>query len=228
MAVNCGDKMRKLVVFDVDGTLCDTKNGIIAALNFVYQDFGYAQIPKEEEDRYIGPSVYKSFCEIGGMNSAMAAEATKEYRRIYVDKYITESKLYGGVRETLSCLQERHVWLGIATMKTGMQLKRLLQYFELEKMFNWTFAAKEDGSLSKQTMLELIKMDAEQMEKSEIECYMVGDTLGDYKAAEKAGYHFVAAHYGYGNLHLEKLEYEVEQISEVTNVAIYEEQRRRV
>ena len=54
-------KTEKVVVFDVDGTLFDTKQGIIKALNEVLDSFEINEIKKEDEDNWIGPPVRDSF-----------------------------------------------------------------------------------------------------------------------------------------------------------------------
>lgn len=186
----------KTIIFDVDGTLFDTRDGIIQALNYVLKVHGRSEIKKEDEAKYIGPPIKKSLMEFQGMNEAEADEATALYRKSYIEKFIGNSVWYDGAVETLKELKDRGWILGIATMKTMPQLEALVRDFHCGDLFSVLKAAKEDGSLSKAQMLKDIKEEYPDVEKF----VMVGDTMGDYKAAKEAGYEFVAADYGYGDI----------------------------
>ena len=186
----------KAIIFDVDGTLFDTRDGIIQALNYVLKVHGRSEIKKEDEARYIGPPIKKSLMEFQGMEELEADEATALYRKSYVEKFIGDSIWYDDAVETLKELKDRGWILGIATMKTMPQLEALIRDFNCGDLFSVLKAAKEDGSLSKSQMLKDIKE-----EYQDADGYiMVGDTMGDYKAAKEAGYEFVAADYGYGDI----------------------------
>ena len=91
--------------FDVDGTLFDTREGIIQALNYVLKVYGRAPIEKSDESKYIGPPVKKALIEYQGMDEVEAEEATDLYRRCYVEIFIGESALYDGTLETLATLK---------------------------------------------------------------------------------------------------------------------------
>ena len=186
----------KAIIFDVDGTLFDTRDGIIQALNYVLKVHGRSEIKKEDEARYIGPPIKKSLMEFQGMNEAEADEATALYRKSYIEKFVGNSVWYDGALETLRELKNRGWILGIATMKTMPQLEALVRDFQCGNLFSVLKAAKEDGSLSKAQMLKDVKEEYLDAEKF----VMVGDTMGDYKAAKEAGYEFVAADYGYGDI----------------------------
>ena len=184
------------IVFDVDGTLFDTKNGIIKTLNYVLKEFGKDAIDPQDEDKYIGPPIKKSLMKYQCMEDMEADEATILYRRNYVECFVHESVMYDGVIETLEALKNQNVILGIATMKTMPQLEALLIDYKCSEFFSVLKAAKEDGSLSKTQMLKDIK-EIYPMVKYFL---MIGDTRGDYQSAKEAGYCFVAADYGYGEI----------------------------
>lgn len=202
-----------LIALDVDGTLFDTKPGIIAALNKVLRMFGYSEILCENEDQFIGPPIKTSLLELCGMDEKTAEEATRTYRKIYVEEFIRDSKPYCNLHELLKELHNRNYFIALATMKTGTQVEALVSGFELDE-FDALKYAMEDGSLSKRKMLEILR--------TQVDCehyYMVGDTTGDYHAAIDAGYAFVYASYGYGNIDCAKGTYmEIKQLYEILNV----------
>lgn len=199
-----------LIALDVDGTLFDTKPGIIAALNKVLRLFGYSEILCENEELFIGPPIKTSLLEICGMDEKTAEEATRTYRKIYVEEFIRNSKPYCNLHELLKELHNRNYFIALATMKTGTQVEALVRGFALDE-FDALKYALEDGSLSKRKMLEILR--------TQVDCdhyYMVGDTMGDFVAAKDAGYEFVYASYGYGNLSHENNDFvEIKQLHEI-------------
>lgn len=182
-----------VVVFDVDGTIADTKSGIIAAVNAVYERMELAMIPQEQENDYIGPPLLDSFMKLGKLSEKDARHAVELYRKIYVDSFIEQSSLYVGMKDLLDFLYDRKSHMAIATMKTKAQVDRLFSVLEIEKYFENVFCAKTDNSLNKSDMLKAIK----NIYSTE-EIYMIGDTMGDYDAAQNAKVKFIGAGYGYG------------------------------
>lgn len=185
-----------VVVFDVDGTIFDTKDGICRTLKEVFRQLCCEDID-DDMDKYIGPPIKDSLMNYKGFSEKLANEAVDIYRSLYVDRYIGFSSLYPDMKSVLENLYMNGYILGIATMKTYSQVEKLLDSFECKKYFSFVYAAKEDGSLSKCDMLLRIKSI---VEKRGIDYYMVGDTIGDYLAAQNALYKFIAADYGYGNI----------------------------
>lgn len=184
------------VVFDVDGTLFDTKREIIKALNYVLKSYRKGEIASDEEDKYIGPPIKKSMMEYQGFKENEAIEATALYRQVYVDEFVQKSVAYDGIESVLKHFLAYGIVIGIATMKTLPQVDKLLTSSGFDKYFNIVEAAREDGTLSKSQMLVEIKKKYSDLERF----IMVGDTIGDYNAAIDAGYEFISADYGYGNI----------------------------
>ena len=188
-------KTEKVVVFDVDGTLFDTKPGIIKTLNEVLESFGSNSIKQSHEDNWIGPPVRDSFKNFAKLSAEQAEEATKLYRKLYIEKYISYSFLYDGMAEVLKKLKKNNVHICIATMKTSEQMERLLFLNNMNDIFESIKTAANDGSKTKTDMLREIKIKF----GDELGYYMVGDTEGDLVAAKSEKYSFLAALYGYGN-----------------------------
>ncbi len=188
--------MKKCIAFDIDGTLFDTKNGIIAALNEIINIFHGDSITDKLQNQYIGPPIYNSLMKYQKFDETLALKATELYRKIYVDKYIVTSTPYPSLNEVLTELKNHGYSLAIATMKTQEQVDTLLEIFGLSQAFDSIHCASHDGNLHKSDMLTAIKQEinAEQY-------FMVGDTIGDYLAAVSVdGYEFIYAEYGYGHI----------------------------
>lgn len=185
----------KTIIFDIDGTIFDTKKGIINCLNDVLNCHGYLNILPSNEDKYIGPSVRDSFINFNGFSMEEANAATKEYRTKYVEKYISQSDPYPGLFEVLKVIKDKKYNLCIATMKTRRQVDKLLEIYKLSELFDQVETAKEEGGYTKTDMLNSIKR-----RYTDSEYFFIGDTNGDYKAALNANIEFIYATYGYGNI----------------------------
>ena len=200
---------KKLVcIFDLDGTLADTKPGILKALNYVLRETESSEIKKEDEDKIIGPPIKDSLIKYYGFTEEQAQKGTELYREIYIKRFIGESMLYDGLIDILYNLKRASFTIGIATMKTRPQVDAFLRIFEIKDYFDVIKTAVPSGEVTKTMMLNEIK--SIYVDHCD-EFFMIGDTLGDYAAAQNAGYTFVAADYGYGDmsnincLHISKL-----------------------
>lgn len=200
------------VVFDIDGTLFDTKVGIIAALNETIKRYGGNRIDDTDGNKYIGPPISVSLTKYQHFNPEIAKEATDYYRKIYVEKYVKKSTLYEGTEEVLSDIKKNGNCICVATMKTYAQIKALLEKSNIRSFVEIVECAADDGSKSKALMLKQIK--------SKVKAdayYMVGDTMSDYEASSENGYQFVFASYGYGNCNGDRY-YNINCIRELTEI----------
>lgn len=185
----------KTVIFDIDGTIFDTKPGIIDCLNDVLNYYNLELINEWEQDKYIGPSVKDSFINYHGFDERKADEAAKMYREKYVCSYIEKSVPYDGLLDVIRYIKFHKYKLCIATMKTKKQVDTLLELFTLDNDFDCIETAREEGGYTKSEMLQNIKN-----KYVNSEYIFVGDTNGDYKAALLADIRFIYAEYGYGNI----------------------------
>lgn len=208
--------MRKVcIVFDLDGTLFDTKRGIIFALNYVLNHYGKKTIPIEQEDLYIGPPIKQSLMEYSGFNEENAIKASNLYRSVYINKFIHFTKIYKEAINVLDHLKRRNVLLGIATMKTQLQVEKLFSIFDIQDYFTYIEFAKVDCSYTKEEMLKKIKSSNSDIHN--YTCYYIGDTKGDLVASRESGFNFIYAQYGYGNIDKSDLN-SIHDIKELTKI----------
>lgn len=184
-----GDMM---VVFDVDGTLFDTKEEIIRSLDIVLERYGIKKISPEEADLFIGPPITVSLPRYRGIGLQQAADITREFREIYKG-HVAGSPPYAGARDVLERLRAAGIRIGIATNKPSSQVDVMIGTYGLEDHFD-VIKTKEDQDRSKADLLAEIKKEF----PDEDRYLMVGDTMGDLEAAEEAGFGFIEAMYGYG------------------------------
>lgn len=94
------------VIFDFDGTICDTGEGIMKSAKYALEAFGYKVGDYEELKYFIGPPLLITFQEKFGANAAKADELVRKFRERYTNKGVFESELYEGIKPLLAALKK--------------------------------------------------------------------------------------------------------------------------
>ena len=186
--------MTKNILFDLDGTLTDSGEGIINCAILALEHFGLP-IPSREALRVIvGPPLDQSFIRFG-----VPAERTDEAIRVYRSRYTTVGKFenypYPGIRETLQALKAAGHRLFVATSKPEGMSVEILEKFELAQYFELICGATLDGSRShKADVIAYLLGQVESLEN----VVMVGDTKFDVLGAKEHGIPTIGVAWGYG------------------------------
>ncbi len=186
--------MTKNILFDLDGTLTDSGEGIINCAILALEHFGLP-IPSREALRVIvGPPLDQSFIRFG-----VPADRTDEAIRVYRSRYTTVGKFenypYPGIRETLQALKAAGHRLFVATSKPEGMSVEILEKFELAQYFELICGATLDGSRShKADVIAYLLSQVESLEN----VVMVGDTKFDVLGAKEHGIPTIGVAWGYG------------------------------
>lgn len=127
----------KSIIFDFDGTLCNTGEGVLKSAKYALEAFGYS-VPEDlsELSYFIGPPLLITFQEKYGADPATASELVNKYRERYNETGLYESKLYDGIEKLLKALKKDGFKLAIASSKPQKYVEMLLEYFKIKKYFN--------------------------------------------------------------------------------------------
>ena len=188
--------MKKTVLFDLDGTLTDSGEGIINCAIPALEHFGLP-IPSREEMRvFVGPPLHETFQRFG-----VPAEKTDEAIRVYRSRYIPtgmfENTPYPGIKELLESLKENGYTLYVATSKPEEMSVTILERFGLAPYFDRICGASTDTSRS--TKDAVIAYLLEQSGTKE-DMVMVGDTKYDVLGAKAHGIPAIGVSWGYGSV----------------------------
>lgn len=190
MSVN---DMKKLVLFDLDGTLMDTSRGIIKSIEYVLNEMRLDN--SSDLRKYIGPPVEYSFKTYAGLDDENAKKAAAIFRRVYTEIFLYEAEIYPGIEDLLCMLHCHNIKCGIATFKRESYTLKLLDHFGLIGKLDVIHGSDELGELTK---TDIIRLCMNEMNCAESETIMIGDTVHDASAAQKAQVDFVAVTYGFG------------------------------
>lgn len=185
----------KLIIFDMDGTLVDTSEGILACHKYANVKMGRPEPTDQELSGIIGGPLLKTYKSRFLFSDEEAVEAVRIYREHYAVYGIKGVKLYEGMKNTLSKLKKSGYKLAVATLKAERFAKTILSDLGINLYFDVVRGVDENDRLSKTDLIELC---IKESGVKKIESVLVGDSINDEEGAEIAGIDFIAATYGFG------------------------------
>ncbi len=186
----------KLIIFDLDGTLLNTKEGVIAAVEYTIKQIGYKQLCPERMDGFIGPPIQESFIREYGIEGDEVQKVATIFRNRYKDYDLLKAELYDGILETLKELKGAGVTLAVATYKREDYALKILDYFGLSDYFNVIHGADHENKLKKSDIIRMCMDEVGIKERQKI--LLIGDTENDETGAKKVGIDFLGVSYGFG------------------------------
>lgn len=189
------------ILFDLDGTLTDPKEGITKCISFALEQLGYKSPPLEDLKKYIGPPLLQTFQEILGKD-----DKHKHYTavQLYLQRYFVEGKglvenrIYPEILPMLSKLQSTGKKLFVATSKRQVVAEKVIQHFNMQSYFLQIYGPEMDGMRSDKG--ELIAYILEQENISPENAVMVGDRKHDIIGATNNGVRSIGVCWGYGSV----------------------------
>mgnify|MGYP004538080407 FL=1 len=188
--------MAKMILFDLDGTLTDSGEGIIKSATMALERLG-VPVPSPEEMRsFVGPPLGDSFLK-HSVPAERVVEAIEIFRSRYqpIGKY--ENRPYPGIRELLGALEAQGHTLYVATSKPEETAVEVLEHFDLAHFFRRICGATLDQSrVSKSDVIAFLL----ENNGTQADAVMVGDTAFDVLGAAAHGIPTIGVSWGYGDV----------------------------
>lgn len=181
-------------LFDFDGTVADTGEGIKRSVAYSLVKMGRTALPDTMLSRFIGPPLHDSYKKYSGMTDEEAETAILRFRERYVDIGLYESHLYPGIVQLLQELRDAGAYVGIASAKPQFMLERLAEYYEIDSLLNTIVGIGLDRHSADKRDL-ILRALPEGVDRKQV-C-MVGDRLYDIEAARALGIGAIGVDYGY-------------------------------
>lgn len=187
-----------MILFDLDGTLLQTHEGVkkslIHALNKLERP-----VPPELDDtsKYIGPplmNTLKNLCKLSEQDAIKAAEI---YNYIYTEIYMFTAKCYDGIIEILETLKKNGAKLGVATTKNDNSTTLLLKTIGIYDYFDSVCGTSSDGSIKSKAQVIPIAVKKAGFKMTD-KIVLIGDSKFDVEGAKITGIDFIGVLYGYG------------------------------
>lgn len=185
------------VLFDLDGTLIDPKEGITKSVQFALHKMGMEVENCNELEDFIGPPLQLSFMEKYAFSKQQADEAIGYYRERYKPTGIYENTVYDGIIELLAQLKEAGCQLAIATSKPTIFAEEIAQHYQFAQYFDAIVGSELDGTRTLKA--EVIEEALRQLDQpNRATCVMIGDRKYDIIGALTNSMHGIGVTYGYG------------------------------
>ena len=190
---------KQYLLFDLDGTISDSKIGILKAARYSLKALGISFDNIESLTPFIGPPIRDSYKDLFGLSDEEAELAVASYREYYSETGIYENTLYEGIDTMLKTLRDNGKTLIIATSKVNVYAKRILAHFEIDSYFSFVAGSEMDGRRSRKS--ELIRYAMENMGIEDVKnAIMIGDRKHDIIGAKEVGMDSIGVLYGFGDL----------------------------
>lgn len=189
--------MIKNVLFDLDGTLIDSAEGILSSVEYAFAHLGEEVPPRRELMRFIGPPLDVSFRTFYGMSEEKAARAVALYRENYRPRGVHQFQLYDGVETMLKRLFKSKRRIYLATSKPEVFAREILEKAEIAAYFTAICGSLlPSGRDSKEEVIAyLLETEGLSLE----ETVMVGDRSYDMAGAHACGVSAIGVTYGFGS-----------------------------
>jgi len=185
------------ILFDLDGTLTDPKEGIVNSILFALEKLGIKEDSVLELDSFIGPPLRESFITRYSLSDKLADDAMTFYREYFAEKGMFENVVYPGVAELLESLILRKFKLFVATSKPTVYSIEILKHFNLDKYFIEIIGSNLDNSRTDKTEIIAYILSEHKLEAGN--CIMIGDRKHDIIGAKNNSMKSIGVTYGYGS-----------------------------
>lgn len=190
--------MYKAILFDLDGTLTESGEGITKCVQYALEKLGKPEENLKKLEVFIGPPLMEQFMKYAGLDEETAVKAVKYYRERYSNVGIFENKPYPGVENMLQELKRKKYILAVASSKPEDYVKQILDHFHLTEYFDEIVGSEMNGARTNKTEVIEEALERIGMKKHREQVVMVGDKEHDVLGAREAGLYCVAVSYGYG------------------------------
>jgi phosphoglycolate phosphatase len=187
----------RAIIFDLDGTLIDSHQDILAAFSKAFEGLGVPLPPEELLISVIGRRLEDCFTRFLDGDARLGEEGARLFRAWYQTHYRDATRPYPGAEKALRRLAERAP-LAVCTMKKGIYAREIVRSFGWEPFFK-TVVGSEEGLPPKPDPAMLLES-CRRLGAAPGESLYVGDTSLDARMALAAGVPFAFAAYGYGSL----------------------------
>lgn len=183
-------------VFDLDGTLLDTREGVIAAAAQTIKKYHHTMPDPKIMQRLIGPPIQDSFQEMYNLSDDEAMEMANAFRKLYkTDEFLFRALPYDGIYDLMDMLTRAGIRIGIATYKREDYAKRLLCEKGFNIYTNNIYGSDFEGKLKKE---DIIRHCLNEMGCTDFgRAVYIGDGKSDGKSANAVGMNFIAVTYGF-------------------------------
>lgn len=186
----------KYILFDLDGTVSESAEGIRWSLERTLEKFGVTGVDLSDYTKYIGPPLKDTLLNLCGFTEEMCDGGYEAYKNFYAEKGKLMNKSYENITEVLSELRKRGCKLAVCTSKLEQTAEIVIRELGLDGYFDEICGSNRDST--RKDKKDLIPYAVEKLGGTLDQSVMLGDTWYDAQGAYLCGVDFIACSYGYG------------------------------
>lgn len=187
---------KKLILFDLDGTLTDPKEGITRSFQYALEKMGISE-DRDNLLKVIGPPLWDSFEQFYAMSREESDRAVQYYREYFSEKGLYENEVIETIPQLLHDLKENGKILAVATSKPTIYSVKILKHFQLDRYFRLIVGSELDGTRVRKD--EIISHVLNVLGYCAQEAVMIGDRKHDIIGARAHGMASIGVLFGYGS-----------------------------
>jgi len=186
-----------LIVFDLDGTLVDSRRDIAESANAMLESFGAPPLAEDVIGGMVGDGAPVLVRRVLAASGAKARDALQRFLDIYHSRLLTHTRPYDGMIDVLTELAPRSR-LAVLTNKPREATLAILRGLELSAFFPDAWVVAGDGAFARKPdpsgLRHLVESSGSAAERS----LLVGDSAIDWRTARAAKTRACLARYGFG------------------------------
>lgn len=186
--------MKDYILFDFDGTVFDTAEGITKCVQYALGKMGI-EAELDELMCFAGPPLVEMFMQKYGMSEKDALHATELYRERYLPTGWVECSPFDGMHELMQRLRAAGKKLAVATSKPERLARQILEHYSMTDDFDLICGSEFDGTRGQKW--EVIDFVLKSFGIEPTDAIMVGDRKYDVIGAKKCGLDCIGVRFGY-------------------------------
>lgn len=191
-------KNYEVIIFDLDGTLSNSKEGITKSIQYALSKLGIEENDLNSLEHFIGPPLKDELMKSYDMSEEVATEGVAYYRERYTPIGLYETEIYPGTEKMLDNLKKAGKYIALATSKPQAMAEEVLIYLKIDKYFDKVMGAELHGPRqSKTAVLEALFEEIPMKDKAKY--IMIGDTCFDIDGANNMGIDSMGVTFGFGD-----------------------------
>lgn len=188
----------KNILFDLDGTLIDTKSGVLGSVKKAFDNLSLPLPSDERLESFMGPPLELCFTDVCGLSHEQAQKAMSVYRHYYEGGGVYDAKPYDGIVELLTKLHGNGYKLGVATSKSQHLATIVLNHFSLDEFFDTVAGAPTSIETPWTKKDSILKAMSALSGATTANTVLIGDRKFDAHGASEAGIDAIGVLFGYG------------------------------
>lgn len=212
--------MNHCIIFDLDGTLINSLDDLVTAVNYMRGEYGLSELTREVVQSYIGDGV-KSLIQRATQDSICDFDgALEKYVSYYREHAVEKTCCYSGVKSGLAELAANGFVLGVWTNKPEQQARHILSKLDISKYLDFIIGGGNEKNFALKPEPDCALSIMKEFQSNENTTFILGDHYTDMEAGRRAGIRRIFAAYGFGECRAEKPDFTIDCFADFVQLMI--------